>query len=341
MKKYWIDYLRVISMLAVIIIHVTGCHYVKFEEIGIFEWWFVNLLKAASSFAVPLFVMISGAVLLGKDATLFGFYKKRTIRLIPPIIFWTIFYIGFKFYQNWNLDSLIWFLKTGLFADGRAAVHLWYLSMFACLMLFAPFVNMFINGVKPNSMELGIFIVLIFLFYSFNCMSVIAKNLIDINIHWFKTFIWYLAYFLGGFYIDRYSKHINIGNTVLLAVIAISILGGALLNYYFVISYGISKDFLILDNMSPIVILITTLIFLLARKNMSILHNNKIISLISEVSFGVYLIHPFYITLISNVIPVNDLSAFINVPFMLFATALLSFLSIWLLRKIRFMKVVC
>ena len=94
MRKHWIDYLRVIAIVAVITIHSTTFFYSKFIEIGQLNWWLANLLNSASRFAVPLFVMISGALLLGRNLTIVEFYKKRAIRLLPAIIVWNLFYAG-------------------------------------------------------------------------------------------------------------------------------------------------------------------------------------------------------------------------------------------------------
>ena len=70
MRKHWIDYLRVIAIIAVITIHSTTSFYARFGEIGMLDWWLANLLNSASRFAIPLFVMISGALLLGRDITI-------------------------------------------------------------------------------------------------------------------------------------------------------------------------------------------------------------------------------------------------------------------------------
>ena len=90
MRKAWLDYLRVIAIMVVVTGHVAADFYRMFGEISNAAWWLTNILAASLRFAVPVFVMTSGAVLLGKPYTLDEFYKKRAVRLIPPTIFWNL-----------------------------------------------------------------------------------------------------------------------------------------------------------------------------------------------------------------------------------------------------------
>jgi len=344
MRKYWIDYLRVIAILAVITIHSSTPFYSRFNEIGQLDWWLANLLNSATRFAVPLFVMISGALLLGRNETIGEFYRKRAIRLLPAIIVWNLFYaglnIGIDVYNGIavkNLTSQFW----ALFADGGAAVHLWYLSMFLCLMFFTPFLNMFINGHKPRSADLKILLVLMFVFFFLNGISNIAWNIWDEEIIWFKVFPWYMAYFICGYYIDKYNSHIAIKSNLILLFITILILLGAVLNYYFMTSYKIIEDNLMLINTGPMVFLITVLIFSLAKRNTLTLRQNKHILTIAEASFGMYLIHPVFLHILQKKLPIYYSNGLIYLPLTIFLTTLASLFSIILLRKFSIMRKVC
>lgn len=104
-RKIYIDYLRAAATIAVIFIHSTAVWYGRIREIDQISWWIANILNAASRFAVPVFVMISGAVLLGNSMTVGDFYRKRAFRLVPPIIFWSIFYLLFQYTKAWGRKS--------------------------------------------------------------------------------------------------------------------------------------------------------------------------------------------------------------------------------------------
>ncbi len=188
LRQYWIDYLRVTAVLAVINMHVTSIYYRQLIESENIDWWIANIINSASKFSVPLFVMISGCVLLGKNTTTITFYKKRALRLIPPLIFWSLFYIVLTGYKSDNFSLL---LKIGAWSiiAGKAYYHLWYLSMFICLMLFFPFINMMITNQKPTVKDYIVFIVLFFIFLCLDQFSAMILEIKAYKMSWFRIFL--------------------------------------------------------------------------------------------------------------------------------------------------------
>ena len=90
MRKAWLDYLRVIALFGVIIGHVAADFYRGYGEVGMADWWLSNMVNASVRFVVPVYVMVSGALLLGRSYSMEDFYKKRALRLIPPLLFWNL-----------------------------------------------------------------------------------------------------------------------------------------------------------------------------------------------------------------------------------------------------------
>lgn len=91
-REYWIDYLRILASFGVVSIHVTVPYYERFGEINLISWWIANIINCSSQFAVPLFLMISGYLSLGKPYSIQTFYSKRIPRLLYASIFWGIAY---------------------------------------------------------------------------------------------------------------------------------------------------------------------------------------------------------------------------------------------------------
>ena len=175
MRKYYIDYLRVLAIIAVITIHVTMYFYSQKGEIGHPGWWLSNILNSASKFAVPLFVMISGAVLLGRPMVMAKFYRTRLVRLLPPTIFWTFVYLAFNCYrEHIHMGQFVWFAKHALLVVGAANYHLWYLTMFMCLMPFVPFINKFVTGDAPTPNDIVNLMLIIFMFIILKELAFIA-----------------------------------------------------------------------------------------------------------------------------------------------------------------------
>lgn len=340
-KQIWVDYLRVLAIFAVVTIHATSFIYSDFNKIPNDDWWLANTLNGLSRFSVPMFIMISGYLLLGHDIGTKDFYISRGFRIIPALIFWSIFFVVFDFFfRDKTITASILQLTVGFIGNGKTYYHLWYLSMFICLMMFVPFINHYIIGEKPQ-IEDYYYLIGIFAFFMFlNQASFFAKEIFNVTITWFKSFPWYLAYLIAGYFIGNYYEKIKVSNKVAVASLLSLLIISIILNYYSA-SYGIIKDSFILSNAGIINFIVTLLIFYLFAKNNNAFKKNNLISNIATASFGIYLIHPFFLTLLK--IPVveftGDLS--LSILILLFLAFTLSFMCISLFRKIKYFRLIC
>jgi surface polysaccharide O-acyltransferase-like enzyme len=338
MRKIYLDYLRAFAIIGVICTHVTVKYYGDSDLFGTATWWMANIINASSRFAVPLFIMISGAVLLGKSQPVTEFYQKRAWRILPPWIFWSLAFLIFNYVFTGDLYSLIWFLKGGILIQGNTTTHLWYLSMFACLMLFAPYINKIILNEPISGREVKILCGIVLAFLLLNELDHVYTQLKDKPIQWFKTFIWFVPYFIGGYLIDRYSDQLRLSGSYIVLAILASLGLGIAMNYEVAARLGLFKDYLILGNDGLLIYVITFGVFILARRHMAEVKANKVIGSLSEASFGIYLLHPAFIFLINRYILSGNISSYgvsglIAIAMTIFVTLLLSWLSIWLIRK--------
>lgn len=90
----WIDNSRILAIFAVIVVHV-GAKVVGENTIGSEYWWYGNIFESLARWCVPVFVMISGALLLdpNKKEDLLTFYRKRLHRIFIPFLFWSVIYL--------------------------------------------------------------------------------------------------------------------------------------------------------------------------------------------------------------------------------------------------------
>jgi surface polysaccharide O-acyltransferase-like enzyme len=87
----WLDAVRWIATIAVITIHVVAPYLYQYGQISNLNWNIYNIIDSLSRFAVPFFVMLSGALLLNRTITLIDFLKKRFLRILIPFCFGRLF----------------------------------------------------------------------------------------------------------------------------------------------------------------------------------------------------------------------------------------------------------
>ncbi|GAB7265469.1 hypothetical protein DZS_24340 [Dickeya ananatis] len=90
----WLYIARIVSTFAVIVLHISA-YTVSLAELGSLSWWAGNIYDSLTRWCVPVFVMISGALLLSpdKNESLSFFYKKRMSRIFLSIGFLVRFFL--------------------------------------------------------------------------------------------------------------------------------------------------------------------------------------------------------------------------------------------------------
>lgn len=139
----WADLIRIFAIIGVVTIHafvlppLTSAN-VNFETS--FNWLYFIALKTC----VPLFLMLSGALLLEKAETDQVFYLKRVKRVIVPWLFWSVVFLFAK-YQS-DLTTLPHVLRT---LTKIASAEFSFLPALFCLYLLMPFFKIIMKYKKP------------------------------------------------------------------------------------------------------------------------------------------------------------------------------------------------
>ena len=135
----YLDLLKIGAIVAVVCIHAVGT---ATRESGTgwhpAAWWGADLLNSAMLWCVPVFVMVSGALLLNPQKVLPGgpFLRKRAVRLGVPLIFWTAVYVVFQ-RQFYGVD-LSPHDAWSAFAAGDPYLQLYFLFIVAGLTAITP-----------------------------------------------------------------------------------------------------------------------------------------------------------------------------------------------------------
>ncbi len=133
----WPDRLRNLATIMVIGIHVAApIAHGEGHDFNGHWWWAGNFWNSLTRPAVPLFVMLSGYLLLGKDYPLPDFLKRRFSRVVIPAIFWMLIYCFYNSLANGSPTSIGEALKS--LVTGPVHYHLWFIYLIIGLYLVYP-----------------------------------------------------------------------------------------------------------------------------------------------------------------------------------------------------------
>ena len=97
-----VDVIRTVAIVLVIFLHATADLTVpQMDQFEIIRWTTNDVYQSIGRICVPLFVMLSGALLLRpeKHDTIGSFFKKRWARIGLPWIFWGAAYFAWIFWS--------------------------------------------------------------------------------------------------------------------------------------------------------------------------------------------------------------------------------------------------
>ena len=150
-RIFYLDQIRALAILLVILCHVVR-QYCQIRPAGSLGWCASAIFIDIGIIGVPLFLMISGALLLNKDYDLPNFLKRRFSRILIPFIFWALLLPIFKIICFSYSNSYI----TLFFSDDY-----WFVWMLIGVYLILPIINSFIKQYHIKGVEYFLIIWLI------------------------------------------------------------------------------------------------------------------------------------------------------------------------------------
>lgn len=155
LQRYsWIDLTRTIGAFFIILIHVSDTYTNSFKSLDLLNWIAVVAWNVIPRAGVPLFIAISGYVVLEKQDAI----GKRIYRLIKPLVFWSIFYflLAIALQGGSNPDFVRQLFVKGFLGIWAFAPHLWFLYMLMGLYVSLPISRILFKHLDFNgSMFLG------------------------------------------------------------------------------------------------------------------------------------------------------------------------------------------
>lgn len=332
----WISNLRLIALYAVIILHSTSPLLMAYGKVPAADWWEADFLNALVRFAVPVFVMITGALLLGREYEIGDFLKKRLTRVVIPFLFWSLVYIWYSWYiEEITFGPDIWFdvkqvlhlLKIG------SSYHLWYVYMLIGLYFFIPVIGKFVRNASEKE-------ILYFLVVWFGVMTITQPYLNRFNpsvdMHYFAG---YAGYLVLGHYLA--FKEFNIPRLrlwmILLFIFSIAVIT---VGSSFIIKYPQYPGTMFYEPVNPFVLTLSASIFIVVK--LSVPRVSPVITkardFAGKYNYGIYLGHALILYFLDDPFGISFklCTPIISIPLTALICFLVTLLMVWIINKIPF-----
>ncbi len=342
-RKVYLDILRAIACCMIVGVHVSaqqitvlGTHSISFK--------FMNAVDCLCIIGVPLFVMISGALMLNPDhdSSLKVLYR-HIFHLLTAYLAWLLFYNIVDYIKSGN--TFVWeTFKDEVLLDtllGRGMYHMWFLPMILGLYVLTPLLKEMVRSRKLCEY----FLILYFLF------NLLYNTLFKFQIPYatimeslftrlpLKMLEGYIGYYMLGYYLDRYLKQIKKSSLC-------TILTLGLVNYLWEVTICNQESAesgalstILNDPLTVNVFFSAIAIFMLIQFLCQKTHAGSCFYLLcrelGRYSFGVYLVHPFILAwMTEHNITTLLLPVPLSIPLMIFFTVGIGYGITWLLARL-------
>lgn len=329
----WISNLRVLALFSVIMLHASSPLLDSFGKTNLEDWFAADLYNALSRYAVPIFVMITGALLLPRDYELGDFLKRRFSRVLWPFLIWSLVYVAYSWYnEELPMKGDFWgnvLLALQQLRNG-AYYHLWYVYMLVGLYLIIPVISKFVRN--STEKEIRYFLVVWFIVIAFS-QPYLSGVWPQFDVRYFGGYIGYLVlgYYLASLPLPDKS------NKTVLVIFYFLCLAGVVLGTYFISDATKKISVLMYEPLGPFIILYSAGIFLLARIIYFRIPPSlvKLRDLAGNLSLGMYLCHALFLSRLEDWgISYKLWTPFISIPLTTICCFTLSFILIFILSKI-------
>lgn len=347
------DLIRVLATYCVVQLHVATPWLWRETDFNSSVFITSLFFDAFGRIGVPLFLMISGALLLTHEESYKSFFKKRFGRVFIPLIFWSIVYeirIGAEFAINnpGSTFSDIWLILKDPFA-GPVYEHLWFLYMITGMYLITPLLRKLVKYL--DRFDQG-YLLLLWVF--FNCVLPLIYRYSSFRLGiWMPLLTPYLAYYLMGYFLmknDFGRKNIPL----VWMIFILSYASSVFLTWFDSQEHGNVEIFFLSHHSVTIFAQCTTAFILLNHYGirLSEKHSEKqyhIFKFLGRMTFGIYLVHPLLIELfeggliagfilMGTMIGGLDVNPVIGIPVTAIVVTALSMLIIGIMLKTPFLK---
>ena len=305
-RKLHLDLLRIIAIFLVVYNHtgINGCSY--YYAIHDSLWHFpLMVLAYVMRCAVPVFFMISGALLLKKNEAIKTLYRKRVLRFLIVLVVASLISYLYKIRQDFAQFSLIYFLNQ-LYSYNLCYSY-WFLYQYLAWLICLPFLRRMAQNMKNED-----FLYLFAIVAVVNLMTFAPLAVLGEPTSYSKNFAPFVLnntvfYPLAGYYLEERvpeSEYCKKNTLILFLLFVVSAGITVVAQNYWCENYlhwelGGAEGYLSTLGFVPAILLYYMSKLLFIRFTAPKVFQ-KLISLLGSCSLGVYLFQHIYLEMTSD-----------------------------------------
>lgn len=294
-RREYIDILRILSCLLVIYNHTDERGFCRFinTDSSILVWIWDTFCAISCKVAVPIFFMISGAMLLGKEESLKQTYK-RIPRILICLLLFSLLYLCSGAILSGNFSTLFEAIRK-IISTGYW--HLWYLYAYIALIISLPLLRHLVKGMEFTDAIYMFFIGIIIL----GLLPIVDTLLIPIN--WKIVPAWIsesiFVYPILGYMIDKKLDDTSIRKVHICMLWGMNLLCFGLSEicewFYLRNNPGdVRETFLSNFCMMNAVVIFITMKYFFGNKQFK-WNTHILITEVGKCTFGIYLLHILFL----------------------------------------------
>jgi surface polysaccharide O-acyltransferase-like enzyme len=331
----WVDFMRFLGAFLVVLAHIENWGAGR-------PVWAQTIYFTISRIGVPLFFLISGYLLLGKQEDIRTFFKKRAVRIAIPFLVWSIIY---------DVKNSQAFAETGITVDGILSMfvrilrgpregHLWFFYSLIGLYLITPILRVFIARARNTDIlyYLSLWFLVVPILFIVEAFTPIKNGF---EIYYTGGYIGYflLGYLLGGLEIKAPLLWLALGLFIISFLFTFAV---------FYLNLPPQDNELVFRSYPSLNIIFMSLGAFVLVKAVGEKVSPRMTRLSSEagkVSFGIYLIHPLVYVWMSmgwNALgfQTDSGNSILVIPLAALVNFLLSWIIVFMIGKIPFLRAV-
>lgn len=294
------DVIRIVALFMIVMVHVSAYIVISFPDTDKIEWMVGNIFNGISRAGVPLFILLSGALLLNENKPIDTkkFYKKNLLTMILLTVGWMtiygLFYAVFLPLMEGNPVRMMDFWGFIIRFQGSEYPHLWYMLMVIGMYLMIPILRLFVKR-ENKTYILGLIIAAVIIQFGVRTADIFTVNC-DMTVSTFfaKFHLEPLTGFTGllliGWYLNEYT--LKSQTRKLLYVLGfVSVVVSTLVVYRNINEIPQIRDYMY-SELSLMALIYGSALFAVIQSICGKKHTqSQLTATMSDSTFGVYLFH--------------------------------------------------